>query len=263
MFFLVSKLLWIFVAPVNLALFGALVGVVAAPRFPRLGRALAVACVAALLLVGVAPLGALLLRPLEARFPPPPADLPAPYAIVTLGGAIDDEMSLAHGQVDLVDGASRLTETAILARRYPMARIVYTGGSASLTSTQSDEAEQAKRLLVDLGVDPVRIAIETKSRNTDENARFTAAMERPRPDQAWLLVTSAYHMPRAMGLFRKAGFAVRAFPVDYRTFGDARDLKPSHDPVASFKAFELAVHEWVGLIAYRAAGKIDAWFPGP
>ena len=180
----------------------------------------------ALLFFATAPVGALLLRPLEARFPPPPADMKPPYGIIVLGGAIVEDLSAAHGQTIFSEGASRLTEAAILARRFPEARIVYTGGSASLTPHyNSTEAAEAKKLLVALGVDPGRIAIEPRSRNTDENARFTAAMVAPKPDQTWLLVTSAWHIPRSMGLFRKAGFNVVAYPVDYHTFGDDRDLQ--------------------------------------
>ena len=70
-------------------------------------------------------------------------------------------------------------------------------------------------------------------------------------------------MPRAMALFRKAGFSARAFPVDYRTLGDARDWRLNLDPPRGLRLFDLAVHEWIGLIAYRASGRIDDWFPRP
>jgi uncharacterized SAM-binding protein YcdF (DUF218 family) len=263
MFFVASKVLWILAAPVNLALLGALLGALFSGRFPRGGRALAVGCLGALMLVAILPIGVLMIRPLEARFPQPRADSPAPYGIIVLGGAIDDEMGVARGQVTLRDGASRLTEAALLARRFPAARIVYTGGSPSLGAPDSKEAAQARDLLVGLGVDSSRITIESRSRNTDENARFTAAIVKPAPDRVWWLVTSAYHMPRSMGLFEKAGFSVRAFPVDYRSFGDGRDYKLIHNPLDGLALFELAAHEWVGLVAYHVFGKIDSWFPGP
>jgi len=247
MFFLASKILWIVTAPVNVALVAALVGVLLMRRAPRFGRALAILAIGALIVAGASPLGMLMIRPLEDRFPSPPADAPAPYGIVVLGGGLDDGVSVARGQVVLSDGGSRLTEAALLARRYPAARVVYTGGSASLTGADSKEAELARGLLIGLGVDPARITIETRSRNTDENARFTAA----------------YHMPRAMGLFEKAGFSARAFPVDYRSRGDDGDWKLNFDPVEGLRLFELATHEWVGLTAYHFDGKIDAWFPAP
>jgi uncharacterized SAM-binding protein YcdF (DUF218 family) len=263
MFFLASKLLWIAAAPITLLTAGALLGAWLVPRGAGFPRRLALGCAGALLLASVAPVGALMIAPLEDRFPQPPPDMPAPYGIIILGGAIDDEISAARGQTVFADGGPRLTEAAILARRYPEARLVYTGGSASLVDSYSTEALEGRKLLVALGVDPARIAIEDKSRNTDENARFTAALTHPKPAELWLIVTSAYHMPRAMALFAKVGFSVRAFPVDYRTFGDGRDWRLNLDPARGLALFDLAVHEWIGLAAYRLSGRIDDWFPGP
>ncbi len=263
MFFVASKVLWFAAAPITLLMAGALVGGWLVPKGAGFPRTLALACVGALLFVSVAPVGALLVEPLEERFPPPPQDIPAPHGIIVLGGAIDDEASAARGQTTFEEGAARLTEAAILARRYPAARLLYTGGSASLWGSNSTEALEGRKLLVALGVDPTRIAIEDQSRNTDENARFSAALVHPQPDETWLLVTSAYHMPRAMGLFVKAGFSARAYPVDYRSLGGGRDWRLNLEPARGLRLFDLAVHEWIGLIAYRASGRIDEWFPRP
>ena len=259
MFFIASKLLWIFAAPVNVALVVALIGAF----WGRRGRALAVFFIALLLVMGISPLATFALRTLEDRFPLPSATAPAPYGIIVLGGAIDDAVGSARGQVVLRDGGSRLTEAALLARRFPAARIVYTGGSPGLTATDSNEAQQARDLLVGLGVEGARITLETRSRNTDENARFTADIVKPQPGQIWWIDTSAYHTPRAMGLFRKAGFDAVAYPVDYYTFGDNRDFRLSHDTVGGLRNFDQATHEWIGLMAYWATGKIDALFPAP
>jgi uncharacterized SAM-binding protein YcdF (DUF218 family) len=261
MFFVASKALWFFAAPSALLILGALVGAAFSARLGARGAALG--CLAALLVIGLAPVGALAIAPLENRFPALPSDLPPPYGVVVLGGAIDDDVSRARGQTTLAEGAQRLTEAAILARRYPSARIVYTGGSGSLLARPSTEAEDARRLLVAMGVDPQRITLETRSRNTDENARFTAALVHPESGQTWLVVTSAYHMPRAMGLFRKAGFAAVADPLDYRTEGGRGDWRVNVALPRGLALFDLAAHEWVGLLAYRLSGRIDAWFPGP
>jgi uncharacterized SAM-binding protein YcdF (DUF218 family) len=261
MFFIASKALWFFAAPSSLLMLAALVGVLFARR--RGGRALTFVCLAALLLIGLAPIGAALLAPLEDRFPMPPAEMSPPYGIIILGGAIDDDASRARGQTILDEGAARLTEAVILARRYPLAEIVYTGGSASLLGRDSTEAEEGRKLLAALGVDPDRVATEARSRNTDENARFTAALVHPQPDETWLIDTSAYHMPRAMGLFRKAGFNAIAYPVDYRTEGGSRDWRLNINLPRGLRLFDLAVHEWIGLVAYRLTGRTDAFFPAP
>lgn len=246
MFFFLSKALWLAADPVTLLLFGALAGACAAWWGRRFGSALALACAAALLVAGLSPVGVLLVRPLEQRFPEPPDDMPPPYGLIVLGG-----------------NAFRLTEAAILARRYPEAKVIYTGGSGSLIATESTAAEEARQLLVDLGTDPARIVTEEKSRNTKENASLTAALMKPTPDQTWLLMTSAFHMPRSMGLFRKAGFLVTAFPIGYYSMGGAFDFPFNRGSANGLLLFDIAVHEWIGLLVYYATGKIDDVFPAP
>lgn len=208
------------------------------------------------------PIPRLLIAPLEDRFPQPPADQPAPYGIIILGGAIKGVESAARGQT-VYDEGDRIGQAAILARRYPHARIVFTGGNGSLVLKDDPEAEEAKKHLVDLGVDPGRITLEEQSRNTDENARFTAALVHPQPGQKWLLVTSAFHMPRSMGLFEKAGFDVVAYPVAFRTLGPGHGTLWGTDTAENFSFFSTAAKEWVGLAAYWATGRIDRLFPGP
>ncbi|WP_158815044.1 YdcF family protein [Methylocapsa sp. S129] len=264
MFFIASKVLWFFAAPINILLFAAFIGaVLSAGRHARLGRRMALVAIGLLLLVGLGPVGNWLIAPLEDRFPTAPAELVAPYGIIVLGGAVDPELGEARDQVILMDGAARLTEAVALARRFPQARLVFTGGSNALTSSDLTEAHDAGKLLTALGVDPARVQLEDRSRNTDENARFTRDLVHPEPTQVWLLVTSAYHMPRSMGLFRKAGFNVVAYPVDYRSYGGPRDWRPNHETTRGLRLFDVAIHEWIGLIAYRLSGKIDALFPAP
>jgi len=122
---------------------------------------------------------------------------------------------------------------------------------------------EARKLLVDLGVDPARVTLEDKSRSTDENARFTARLVHPEPSQRWLLVTSAYHTTRSIGVFEKAGFNVIPFPVAYRTLGSQNGLTWDFDPARNFRIFEVATKEWIGLAAYWATGRMDHLFPGP
>jgi len=263
-FFIASKIFWMLASPIDLLLAGALVGVLLAHgRHARFGRALALAAILILVAAATLPVGLLLIAPLEDRFPPPPADLPPPEGIIVLGGAIDDLASAARGQTVFDEGGERLTEAVILARRYPQARIAYTGGSASLTGGTSTEALQARNFMVAMGVAPERVTIEDKSRNTDENARFTAAIVHPQPSQRRLIVTSAFHMPRAMGVFEKAGFHPIAYPVAFRTLGGEGDPRVILDPAKNLSIFQLALHEWIGLAAYWASGRIDHLFPGP
>ncbi len=264
MFFIASKIVWFVAGPVALAIVVGVLGILFGfTRFVRAARALMAGTIIALAAGLLAPLGAVLLRPLEERFPRPPADIPAPAGIIVLGGAVDAEKSEARGQVSLTADAARMTIGVELAHRYPTARLVYTGGSAGLRGEGPAEAIGARQLWLSLGVPAERMTFELKSRNTWENAVFTHALVKPRPGESWLLVTSAWHMPRSVGIFRDLGFDVIPYPVAYCTFGDQRDfLLPT---LMTGKVFMLdySVREWVGLLAYRLAGKTDALFPAP
>lgn len=265
-FFVVSKILWMVASPINLLLFGALAGVLMSyGRRARFGRVLALTAILVLLAAAILPVGMLLIAPLEDRFPTPSPDLPAPEGIIVLGGAIDDVTSAARGQTIFDEGGERITEAVILAKRYPKARVIYTGGTASFVpGASSTEALRARELMMQMGVHGERITIEDKSRNTDENARFTAAIVHPEAPQRWIIVTSAFHMPRAMGVFEKAGFQPIAYPVSFYTLGRwPDDLRLSYWPGWNLRIFELALHEWIGLAAYWTSGRIDHLFPGP
>jgi uncharacterized SAM-binding protein YcdF (DUF218 family) len=262
-FFVASKVFWIFASPINLLLGAAALGLLySRGRYKRAGRRVASAAVLILIALATTPIGLLLMAPLENRFPPPPADMPPPHGIIILGGAINDWVSRARGHTAFDEG-ERVVEAALLAKRYPEARIVFTGGNGSLTQPVSTEALEVRKLLTALGIDPDRITLESQSRNTDENARFTAATVHPEPSQRWQLVTSAFHMPRAMGIFENAGFDVIAYPVAYRTLGPGNGLAYDFDPARNLRAFEIATREWIGLVIYWATGRTNHLFPGP
>lgn len=264
MFFILSKIGEFFVTPAHVGLIVAVFGVVLLfTRFAKIGRALAALGVVALLVLSFSPLGVLLVLPLENRFSPPPDDAPAPDGIIVLGGSVDEDVSAARGRTALNDAAERLTALVELARIYPRARLVFTGGSASLAGAAHTEAAAAERFFHEMGIEPGRIVYESRSRNTWENAVFTRDLVAPKPGERWLLVTSAFHMPRSMGIFRRIGFPVIAFPVDYRTSGGASEWTPRRNAPESLRLVDIAAHEWVGLVVYRLTGKTDALFPAP
>jgi uncharacterized SAM-binding protein YcdF (DUF218 family) len=96
-----------------------------------------------------------------------------------------------------------------------------------------------------------------------ENAAFSKELAAPKPGERWLLVTSAYHLPRAVGVFRKAGFAVEGYPVDWRTRGPVDALQPFSTLGDGLRRTDTAVREWVGLAIYWLAGHSAELFPGP
>lgn len=264
MFFVLSKTLGVALLPTNLLIGIGVIGLaLLATRFACAGRQLVVVSVVLLAICGFSPLGNLLLYPLESRFPAWNDSRGAPDGIIVLGGSVDADLSAAHGVPVTKNAADRLIAAATLARNYPNARIVYSGGSGNLISNDAKEADYAAEIFERLGIPRARLIMERRSRNTYENAAFTKEMVAPKPGERWLLVTSAYHMPRSVGLFRKVGFAVEPYPVDWRVGGPSDMF--SFTPVASegLGRTDLALREWIGLLAYWLTGKTSEFFPGP
>jgi uncharacterized SAM-binding protein YcdF (DUF218 family) len=204
------------------------------------------------------------MRPLEDRFPRPGDEMAEPTGIIVLGGAISPLTSTARGAVALTQDGERLGEAAALAHRYPNALLVFSGGTFGGLLDPATESSLAKSFFVALGIDPARIVVEDRSLSTAENAAFTRDLIRPQPGQRWLLVTSASHMPRAVGSFRRAGFPVIAFPVAYTTTGWPSDYWTiTLQAAANLVQTDVALHEWVGLFTYWLTDRTDALFPGP
>src|SRR5260370_21774880 len=216
-------------------------------RFARAGRALAFASLIVLAILGLSPIGSARIVPLGERSPRWGATRGAPDGIIVLGGAISTDVSSARDEVAHNEAAERLTVVAELARRYPDARIVFSGGSGALIYDEGAEAPLALRLLESLGIPRARIALEDRSRNTVENAVLSKAIAQPKPGERWLLVTSAHHLPRAVGVFRKAGFPVEAYPVDWRTRGAEAALRPFASVGDGLRRSDTAGRDWAGL----------------
>jgi uncharacterized SAM-binding protein YcdF (DUF218 family) len=264
MFFVVSKIVGFFAMPSNLVISIGILGLLLLPtRFTRAGRRLAFGSLILLAILGLSPLGNALIIPLEERFPAwNPAGGP-PAGIVVLGGSLSPHVSAARNVVALNEAAERLTVAAELALRYPHARILFSGGSGALIFGEGAEAEFAVRVFESFGIPRGRVILEDRSRNTLENAILSKDLARPQPGERWLLVTSAYHMARAIGIFRKAGFDVEPYPVDWRTSGNEDALRPFPTVGDGLRRTDTAVREWVGLLAYWLMGMSSALFPGP
>ena len=222
---------------------------------PRMGRRVLVASVVLIAAVGILPIGSGLALPLEDRFPRWDATRGPPTGFIVLGGGvIKTEISADRGEIAVGSSADRIIAAVELARRYPNARVIFVG---------RDEADFVIRFFEKLGVAQGRIIVEGKSRNTVENAEFAKQLVMPKPGERWLLVTSAMHMPRAVGVFRKAGFAVDAYPVDYQT-GNAQDLWTlSPSLMGGIGIMDRTVREWNGLFVYWLTGRTAVSFPGP
>jgi uncharacterized SAM-binding protein YcdF (DUF218 family) len=263
MYFIVSKTLLFFTLPSNLLILLAIAGTVMLfTKRVRTGRALLLVSMLAIVVFGLSPLSRVVFHVLESRFPPWNASGSPPTGFIILGGTIGPDISAARKDVSLTDAAERLTVAAELARRYPSARIVYTGGNGSLFGG-SLEATYAAQLLASFGIPPQRIETEARSRNTLENAIYTKAMVAPKPGERWVMITSAFHMARAMAAFRGAGFDVEALPVDWQT-GDGSDLLwPFRSFVGGLGLADTVAREFLGLLSYRMTGRSHELFPAP
>lgn len=263
MFFFFSKVFWFFAQPINLAILlllaGLLAGFFGSRRLLKSGTFLA----ALILVLSVwTSFGAMIMTPLEERYQRPAAPRHVD-GIVVLGGGMEGAINLARGGYELSTAGDRFVETAILARRYPDAKVVVSGGTGELILEGEGDAVSAQRLLIALGVAPERLVLEGESRNTYENAVFTRKLVTPKPGETWLLVTSAFHMPRSKALFDKAGFGTVPWPVDYRTSGREGIGLFRDNPIDSLQTTTMAIKEWIGLFVYWATGKIDRLYPGP
>ena len=263
MFFVLSKTIGIALLPANFLIgIGLLGAILLATRLASFGRKLLIASVVLLAVCGFSPFGDLLLHPLESRFPPWDPARGAPDGIVVLGGAIDADLSADHGTLVFTRAADRVVEAAAIARQYPKARIIFSGGSANLTDGPR-EADYAAAIFERLGVAKDRLIMERRSRNTMENAEFSKELAAPKSGERWLLVTSAFHMPRSIGIFRRVGFPVEPYPVDWRTGRSVDLLEFSPFVLDGLERTEIAVREYLGLVAYRISGRTSELFPGP
>lgn len=262
MSFVLGKIAWIVLKPSSLLALAFVLGLVLRLFRRRVaGRVLMGAALTAVLASAVLPVGAWLLSPLENRFAAP--TLPERVdGIVVLGGAIEPGLSADRKALSLNGNAERLVAFAALARRYPEAKLVFTGGSGSLARPDLREGDWLAPFLAAAGIPRERVIVERDARNTHDNARLTKALVQPQPGQVWVLVTSARHMPRSIGVFRKEGWPVTPYPVDYLT-PRAVGFSVGFNLGGGLAALDGAAYEWMGLAYYRLSGRIAGWFPGP
>ena len=201
------------------------------------------------------PLGDLVLEPLEARYPPNPP-LTRVDGIIVLGGAEHTGPYRRWGTPQFNEAGERIMAAVTLAARFPGARLIFTGGEGALQLRPgiAETATLTRQAFVDLGVAPDRITLEGASRNTAENARLTLDLVQPQPDQVFVLVTSAFHMTRAMQSFETAGWrGVVAWPVDFRTGIPGNRLTWRMDD--HLADLDIALKEHLGLLVYGLTGR--------
>ena len=255
--FLLSKIVALFSQPLHWVIVLQVLTLIKATRSPRMARACATGALALLLVIGWLPIPDLLIRPLEQRYAEiaPDADLHAFDGVVVLGGAMEaGYIAMDHRQPLLTDGAGRMTAIVAIAQKYPSMPIVFTGGEGDFFGTGPSEARRAGHFFTTMHLSESRIVLEDRSRNTYENAVFTGELAGIDKRKHWLLVTSAWHMPRAMATFSKAGWNVTAYPVDF--YSAPATPWSAYTFQESLDHWHMALHELLGIAAYRLAGWI-------
>ena len=261
LFFKLSKIAWTIVSPDNLfviLLATSLLLILFKP--PSSGRKLLTLLTIGLIFLSIFSVGEWMLYPLESRFK---HNTPLPErvdGIIVLGGSIVTGTSQEWDQLETNQYHERLSSFLQLAARYPQARLVFTGGNASLDPASPTEAEFAKTYFLKMGISEKRLWIEDRARNTAENASLTKRLMRPQTDENWLLITTAYHMPRSIGVFCQQGWKVIPYPVDHQTT-PSKLYNPGFNLIGNANSLLQATHEWLGLLAYYLSGKTSALFP--
>lgn len=263
MFYILSKLVWALAQPLSLIFIALLFGILLLARRRHRGAAVLLSLSAVgFFFACFTNVGVLLFGALEDRFERPP--LPAEVGlIIVLGGGVDGHVSASRSITELDVAGDRFVEALFLARLYPNARLLVSGGIGGLTGEGEGDAVVAQRFFVRMGIDASRLVLEGESRTTAENAELTRKIMADAPAGATLLVTSGWHMPRSMGAFRKVGINATPWPTDFRsTKGEGFSIDP-YQPARNALALTHASKEWVGLVAYYLAGKSDTLIPGP
>lgn len=264
-FFLVSKWAWLVISPDSFIVFLLVMAFVlmlfqASSRLFKLGRLFFTVAMLLVLFITFVPSGEWLLYPLEARFKNNP-ELPEKVdGIVVLSGAESGYHSHIWQQIQVNGAAERLLKFMELTRKYPDAKHLFTGGSGNIGLEKDSSAEVARELFTTQGLDTSEILFEGAARNTYENAKLSKVMVQPQPGEVWVLITTSWHMPRSVGIFRQLDWKVIPYPVDYYSRkGDLFRFQYGFGKNLSLLA--IGMKEWVGLIAYRLTGKTNELFP--
>jgi uncharacterized SAM-binding protein YcdF (DUF218 family) len=212
--------------------------------------------VCGILLFGLLPVGPMMVAWLERQYPPiAKEDLPGRVdGIIVLGGMFESYLSQEHGHISLNDHADRVVCFADMAKRYPRARKIFSGGSGDYLHPDTREASDAKEFMALMGLDR-GILYEEQSRNTYENVLYSKELAKPQEGENWIVITSGYHLPRTMGIFAHFNWPVIPYACDQKTDGTYDPTERLLNVAYNFTLLNLATREILGSIMYRITGK--------
>ncbi len=261
LFFISSKILWLIISPENLiviALFATFILFLS--KKLRLAKKFFYVTSSTIFIIALFPIGSWLIYPLETQFPAHP-NLPEKIdGIILLGGSFNTSSSQAWGKVQTNNFADRIHSFIALKYKYPNAKAIFTGGIASVNSTYPTEAFFAQKLFNDMGLEDEQILYESKARNSYENIIYAKRLALPKQGENWIVVSSAFHLPRTVGIFCQQNWPIIPYPADFHSNPDSMFM-PELNLSDNLNLLNYAIHEWIGLIAYHLTGKTTEWLP--
>ena len=260
--FVISKLVWIFAQPLSLAFFLVFLTLIAGLLRWRTLSILSAAGSALILFVTLyTTAGNLVMQGLEQRFAKPAADPDNLQCMIVLGGAFENEVNTARHGIEFNGGADRFVEALRLAQKFPQSRILVSGGDGSISGVYEGDAAASERFFPLFGVGKDRLIEERQSRTTFENAINTKEVLASQGLSHCLLITSGFHMPRSVGIFRKLGIETVPWPTDYRADGAVKPGLDFTQPNLNAQNMATAIREWYGLVGYYLSGRTSELYP--
>jgi len=256
MFFYLSKIFWTFFNPINLLVILLLIGIFFQLIRKKIYKRIYQINLILFFLIVFFPTGTFLLWKLENTYPKQEIINNDIDGVLILGAGIDEFMTHEYKQMILNDRIERITESAKIIKKFPNAKIIYSGGNGTFSKPELGSDEVANIFYKQLGVNTDRIIFENKSRNTYENFIFSKKFI-DTDEEKWLLITSAYHMKRAMSVAKKLNLNLIPYPVDFTLQKDFKWKFWYHkiNFLYNMNNFQLASHEYIGLIVYYLTKK--------
>lgn len=261
MFFYLSKIFWIIATPLSFLWLLVAAGFGLRYWKQKLGNQVLVFSGVLFLVIGFFPIGYNLMVFLETRYERPNPMPDKVDGIIVLGGAFNSSISDKRKMIAANGNINRMIDFVDLSRQYPKAKLIFTGGSGNIYNPERKEADDAKAFLEMIGLKTDSITFERNSRNSYENVKYSKELMQPKTGENWILVTSAFHMPRSVGIFKQHGWEVTPYPSGPKTDGKYKIIPQPFGVVGSFFMLGTAMKEFIGTIIYYFSGKSAFLFP--
>mgnify|MGYP001416729970 FL=1 len=257
MSFYLSKILWLIVNPFNIFIFITLFTMfLYFINFRRLSLIIYLINFIFIALISFLPIGSYLTYIIEKEFHTNTKFPEQVDGILILGGATNPLLFKEFDQISLNGSAERLVESVMIIRKFEKAKVIFSGGSGIVNRSDLGHSQVAKLFYKKIGVDINKIFFEDKSRNTYENIIYSKKIAKPKKNENWLLITSAFHMKRALLIAEKNNWKLIPYAVDFKNVKEFKVI-PNLNLLSNLNSFQSGLHEWLGLVSYYLMGRTD------